>query len=92
MEQQLERDEAYEAYYQTQLEEQEQAFRLSYCDKIAHTIREALNSHDPDGIIAGCGPVKMDLHPIEGYWLSSAKVLFAADMNGKLYRISVEEA
>lgn len=90
MEQQLERDEAYEAYYQQQLEEQE--FSLAYCDKIAATIKQALNSHDPDGIIAGCGPVKMDLHPIDGYLLSTAKILYAMDRNGKQYRITVEEA
>ena len=91
MDEQMERDSAYEAYYQTQLEQQESEEGLAYCDKIAATIKQALNSFDPDGIIAGCGPVKLDLHPEYGYLISSAKTMFCADMGGKLYRIRVEE-
>lgn len=88
MEHQLERDEAYEAYYQQHLDEQEQT--LAYCDLIADTIKNAINS-STNRLIAGCGPVKMDLHPLDGYLISTKKFLHVMDMNGKHYLVTVEE-
>ena len=64
---------------------------LAYCDKIAHEIRRALSPVDVDGIIAEVGVVKMDLHPTEGYFLSTKKTISVRDMNGKEYTITVEE-
>ena len=81
-------------HHQQQLEQQESEARNffpGYCDRFAHAIKTALNSHDPEGIIAGCGPVKMDLHPIDGYLVSTKKTMYAVDMNGRHYKITVEE-
>lgn len=67
-------------------------FKLAYCDKIAHEIRTALEHEDADGIIVEVGPVKMDLHPTEGWFQSTKKLITVRDMNGKAYVITVEEA
>ena len=46
-------------HHQQQLEQQEQdpwdvrEVKPAYCDKIAASIKEALNASDPDGIIMG---------------------------------------
>ena len=65
---------------------------LAYCDKIADTIRNSLLKYDPDNIIGLVGGIKMDLHPTEGWLQSTKKVVEVTDMNGKLYRVTVEEA
>ena len=68
-------------------------FRLAYCDKIADTIRKSLLEYDPDGILNGVvGPIKSDLHPSEGYFISPKKIMTVHDSNGKAYVISIEEA
>jgi hypothetical protein len=67
-------------------------FKMAYCDKIADSIRKALIKSDPDGIIGPVGPVQMDLHPTEGYFLSPKKAITVHDMNGKAYVITIEEA
>ena len=64
---------------------------LAYCDKIADTIRKSLLKYDPDNIIGLVDRVKMDLHPTEGYFVSTKKTLDVTDMNGKFYRVTVEE-
>jgi len=64
---------------------------LAYCDKIADTVRRALSQDDEDGIIAMCSFPKMDLHPTEGYFLSTKKTIIVEDMNGKRYVVTVEE-
>lgn len=64
---------------------------IAYCDKIANVVRQALLKHDPDEIIGLIDPIKWDLHPTEGYMLSTRKVIDMCDMNGKKYRITVEE-
>ena len=64
---------------------------LAYCDKIADVVRKALLKYDPDGIIGLIDPIKMDLHPVKGYMLSTKKTIDMCDMNGKKYRITVEE-
>jgi hypothetical protein len=46
---------------------------------------------DDGGIIRQVGHVKMDLEPEEGYMLSTAKRVEVIDMNGKMYRVTVEE-
>lgn len=63
---------------------------LEYCDKIADTVRKSLLKYDPDNIVGLVHPTKMDLHPTEGYMLSTKKTINVSDMNGKNYRITVE--
>jgi|TARA_B110000908_G_scaffold63340_1_gene76987 hypothetical protein len=66
---------------------------MAYCDYIAHTIirpaalAELVCEHS---LIAEVGNVKMDLHK-EGYMVSTTKRLQVTDINGKKYRITVEE-
>ena len=64
---------------------------MAYCDKIASVIRKALLKSDPDNIIGLVDRVKMDLHPTEGYFVSTKKTLDVTDMNGKFYRVTIEE-
>ena len=86
-------------HHQQQLEQQEQELapwdhpnvRPAYCDKIAASIKEALNASDPDGIIMGCGKVRFDLHPEDGYLVSTKKTMTVVDKNGKLYEVTVKE-
>lgn len=65
---------------------------LAYCDKIADVVRKSLLQYDPDGIVGLVGPVKFDLHPEGGYMVSTKKTLQVSDMNGKWYKVTVEEA
>ena len=64
---------------------------LVYCDKIADVIRKALLKYDSDNIVGLVDGVKMDLHPTEGYFQSTKKTIRVSDMNGKWYRVTVEE-
>ena len=64
---------------------------LAYCDKIAAVIKSALLKYDPDGIIGLVDGVKMDLHPTQGYMLSTKKTIKVCDMNEKWYQVPIEE-
>ncbi len=59
---------------------------ISYCDKIAHTIKYTIVDHG-----FHCGPVEYDLHPEHGYFLSTKKEIILTDGNGKKYKVTVEE-
>jgi hypothetical protein len=79
-------------HHQQQLEEQEltEAPFMAYCDYIAHRVKEAMNGHDPRGIIMGAGSIKWDLGA-NGEYVSTKKHLFVVDRNRKSYKITVEE-
>lgn len=68
---------------------------LVYCDYIADTIRRGLVADqwmNPDRIkLDNIGPVEMDLHPTEGYFVSTKKTLEIIDTSGKKYKVTVEE-
>lgn len=69
---------------------------LAYCDKIAYVIRNSLiqshrNGLDPELHIGPIGPIEMDLHPEKGYFMSTKKTMSVTDMNGKTYKVTVEE-
>ena len=67
--------------------------RLAYCDYIAHTIiKPALDkdAKNDGGVVAHAGSVFMDLHE-EGYMVSTAKSIECLDVNGKKYKITIEE-
>ena len=62
---------------------------LSYCDYIAHNIvQNAIPNND---IIDSVESPRYDLHPTEGYFVSTKKTVMMTDQNGKKYRIIVEE-
>lgn len=65
---------------------------LAYCDKIADVVRKSLLKHDPDGIVGLVGPVKFDLDPDGGWMVSTKKTVEVSDMNGKWYKVTIEEA
>ena len=68
-------------------------FKLAYCDKIADTTRKSLLKYDEDGILNGpVGPIKSDLDPVGGWFVSPKKVITLHDSNGKAYAITIEEA
>ena len=65
---------------------------LSYCDYIAATCARALDEDLlEEGLVASVSGPQLDLHPTEGYMLSTAKKLTVTDRWGKQYRILVEE-
>jgi hypothetical protein len=68
---------------------------LAYCDYIADRIFRALSLDVRENKIytkiATVGSVKMDLHPVEGYFMSTKKTLEVIDNNGKKYKVTVEE-
>ena len=69
------------------------AFTMAYCDYIAHTIIKPglqVDSDNSNGLIDSVDRVKMDLHR-EGWMQTTKKTIECSDINGKKYRITVEE-
>ena len=64
---------------------------LVYCDYIAHVISTSFRDDKHAGYIESVGPVKMDLHPTEGWFVSTKKTISMVDKNGKRYRVTIEE-
>jgi len=62
---------------------------LAYCDYIAKMIFD--NAIPNNSIIESISSPRMDLHPTEGYFQSTKKTIELQDVNGKLYRVTVEE-
>ena len=67
---------------------------LAYCDYIADRIQKGLrdDSYKEDSFIHYVDRVEMDLHPEEGYFMSTKKTIRVQDTNGKWYKLTVEEA
>lgn len=67
---------------------------LAYCDYIADRIQKLIAREigDNDTLISNISAPKMDLHPTEGYFQSTKKIITCHDTNGKAYVITVEEA
>lgn len=67
--------------------------KLAYCDYIADRIQKTLSREvgDNDTLISNVGKVQMDLHPTEGWFQSTKKVIQVTDTNGKSYVVTVEE-
>ena len=68
-------------------------FKLAYCDYIAATISKALlgEAKQVTSLIKSASHPQMDLHPDEGYFLSTKKTIEVEDVHGKQYRVTVEE-
>ena len=68
--------------------------KLAYCDYIADRIHRSVSNEigDNDTLMADISKPKMDLHPIEGWFQSTKKVMTMHDINGKAYVVTVEEA
>ena len=70
--------------------------KLVYCDYIADRIRKSLFDVSFAGknygrIVKGVGNIKWDLDPEGGYMVSTKKEITVNDVNGRAYRITVEE-
>jgi len=63
---------------------------LAYCDYIIALINTGLSCYDVDKKISTISPIGYDLGS-NGELLSTKKTLEVTDMNGKKYRITVEE-
>ena len=72
-------------------------FKLAYCDKIADVIKKALTREIDaplsvnDNLIREAGPIKSDLDPVGGWFVSPRKAIQVWDCNGKAYAITIEE-
>jgi|TARA_B110000908_G_scaffold99039_1_gene116975 hypothetical protein len=68
---------------------------LVYCDYIADSIqimlRREINDFEDTTILETVEGVKMDLHPTEGYFVSTKKTMKVTDKNGRAYLVTVEE-
>ena len=66
---------------------------LAYCDYIAHTIIQPACEEDKarsSGRLKEVGNIKMDLAKA-GYLQSTKRTVDIVDVNGKSYRITIEE-
>lgn len=64
---------------------------LAYCDYIADEISRKFWSQQSEDLIAHVGNVKYDLHPEQGWMMTTKKTIEMVDVNGKKYRVTVEE-
>ncbi len=71
---------------------------LAYCDLIANIVYNKLNGHSGEGIslleknkFKSDKPI-LDLHPEEGYMISTKRTLMVTDPRGTTYKITIEEA
>ena len=64
---------------------------MVYCDFIADQIRKVLCSEDASSHVEKISDVNMDLHPTEGYFVSTKKTINVEDFNGTKYKVTVEE-
>jgi len=63
---------------------------LAYCDYIAHLIAGHIRHFDTQGILWQVGRPEYDLGP-DGSLSSTTKRLEIVDLNGKKYKVTVEE-
>jgi len=68
--------------------------KLAYCDYIADRIQKLVSREigDNDTLLESIGTVNYDLHPTEGYFQSTKKMITVHDTNGKAYVVTIEEA
>lgn len=64
---------------------------LVYCDWIADQIKRHFTNDKAENKIVEVSNIVMDLHPIDGYFLSTKKTMLMEDSNGTQYKITVEE-
>jgi hypothetical protein len=71
------------------------SLKLAYCDFIANRIYDHIDreaSRPQGSLMASIEQPVMDLHPTEGWFMSTKKVMTVHDVHGKAYVITVEEA
>jgi hypothetical protein len=68
-----------------------QSTTVAYCDYIANIISSNLHRVDDMSLIDTVSSPKLDLDA-NGSYQSTKKVIQLSDLNGRLYKITVEEA
>ncbi|MDA9373921.1 hypothetical protein N9R43_00930 [bacterium] len=66
---------------------------MVYCDYIADRIHRLVSNDigDNQTMLLNIGKAALDLHPTEGYFVSTKKTMEITDANGKVYVVTVEE-
>ena len=67
-----------------------QSFKLSYCDYIANIIQRSLLQFDQENLLDNVGRIKLDLD-WDGVFKSTVKTIDVVDMQGKAYRVTIQE-
>lgn len=67
-----------------------QSFKLSYCDYIANIIQRSLMQFDQENLLDKIGRIRLDLDS-EGVFQTTVKTIDIVDMQGKAYRVTVQE-
>lgn len=66
------------------------SFKLSYCDYIANIVQKSLMQFDQENLFDKVGRIKMDLD-LDGIFQSTVKTIDIVDMQGKAYRVTIQE-
>jgi hypothetical protein len=67
-----------------------QSFKLSYCDYIANIIQKSLMQFDQENLLDKIGRIRLDLD-LDGVFQTTVKTIDIVDMQGKAYRVTVQE-
>ena len=67
-----------------------QSFKLSYCDYIANIVQRSLLQFDQENLLDKVGRIKLDLD-FDGVFQSTVKTIDVVDMQGKAYRVTIQE-
>lgn len=67
-----------------------QSFKLSYCDYIANIVQKSLMQFDQENLLDKVGRIKLDLN-FDGVFNSTVKTIDIVDMQGKAYRVTIQE-
>jgi len=66
------------------------SFKLSYCDYIANIIQKSLMQFDQENLLDKIGRIRLDLDS-EGVFQTTVKTIDIVDMQGKAYRVTIQE-
>ena len=67
-----------------------QSYKLSYCDYIANIVQKSLMQFDQENLLDKVGRIKLDLD-LDGVFNSTVKTIDIVDMQGKAYRVTIQE-
>jgi hypothetical protein len=66
------------------------SFKLSYCDYIANIIQKSLMQFDQENLLDKIGRIRLDLD-LDGVFQTTVKTIDIVDMQGKAYRVTIQE-
>ena len=66
------------------------SFKLSYYDYISNSVHKSLMQFDQENLCDQVGRIKMDLD-LDGIFQSTVKTIDIVDMQGKAYRVTIQE-